>query len=123
MILLDQPGKIRAYKLVNAQNEGPFNGGLKYIVGTHVAVMNSSTDDMEQCAPGINLATLDWCMREWEDGYKILLAEFEATDIAAIPFATDGKFRVHQCDIVGEVDLVKIGLVGGGSQMKIERVG
>ena len=38
------------------------------------------------------------------------LAEFEAQDIASIPISTDGKFRVHKCDIVGEKDTKEIGL-------------
>jgi hypothetical protein len=50
-------------------------------------------------------------MREWSAGYRILIAEFEAADIAAIPIGSDGKFRVFRCTIVGEKDLVEIGLV------------
>lgn len=49
-------------------------------------------------------------MREWKTGYKILIAEFTAKDIAAIPTATDGKFRVFRCKIVGEKDLKALGL-------------
>jgi hypothetical protein len=32
-ILLEQPGPIRAYKLVTAEGSGPFNGGITYEVG------------------------------------------------------------------------------------------
>jgi hypothetical protein len=110
-ILLDQPGKIRAYKLVDQNNVGPFNGGITYLIGGKYEVLNADTNESEHCAAGISLATLDWCMREWISGYKILLAEFEAKDIAAIPTATDGKFRVFRCEIVGEKDLKEIGLV------------
>jgi hypothetical protein len=49
-------------------------------------------------------------MKEWQPGYRILLAEFQATDIASIPTGTDGKFRVHRCKIVGEKDLGEIGI-------------
>jgi len=110
LLLLDQPGKIRAYKLVNSEMEGPYNGGIKYEVGKIFKVADANTDDTVQCAAGINLATLDWCMKEWQEGYRILVAEFTAKDIAAIPTATDGKFRVHKCKIVDEKDLVEIGL-------------
>jgi hypothetical protein len=110
-ILLDQPGKIRAYKLVNENSVGPFNGGITYLIGGKYEVLNADTNEGEHCAAGISLATLDWCMREWKPEYKILLAEFEAKDIAAIPTATDGKFRVFRCEIVGEKDLKEIGLV------------
>ena len=117
LMLLDQPGKIRAYKLVTKDGVGPFNGGITYKSGKDYEVKDANTDISEQCAAGINLATLDWCIKEWKDGYRILIAEFTVKDIAAIPTANDGKFRVHRCRIVGEKDLVEIGLVekkGGG---------
>ena len=110
LMLLDQPGKIRAYKLVNANFDGPFNGGITYAIGQIYEVGNADTDVGQDCGAGINLATLDWCMREWQKGYHILIAEFIAADIAAIPTATDGKFRVYRCVIVGEKDLKEIGL-------------
>jgi len=110
-ILQDQPGKIRAYKLVNATNQGPYNGGIVYAQGKKHKVENADTDDSKQCAAGISLATLDWCIKEWQKGYKILIAEFTAKDIACIPIATDGKFRVHCCKIIGEKDLKEIGLI------------
>jgi len=111
LMLLDQPGKIRAYKLVTAKNAGPFNGGIVYEVGKPYAVKNADTNPNEHCAAGISLATLDWCMMNWKEGFKILIAEFTAKDIAAIPTATDGKFRVHRCKIVGEKNLKQIGLI------------
>jgi len=109
-MLFDQPAKIRAYKLVNSENVGPFNGGIIYLKGKSYSV-KANTDENKQCAAGINLATLDWCMREWREGYKILVVEFTAKDIAAIPTATDGKFRVSKCKVVGEKDLKEIGLI------------
>jgi len=111
LMLLDQPGPIRAYKLVTQNMEGPWHGGLKYKIGKKVSVKGANKDVTEHCGAGINLATLNWCMVSWKEGYRILIAEFEANDIAAIPTATDGKFRVHRCKIVGEKDLVEIGLV------------
>jgi len=110
-MLLDQPGRIRAYKLVTHDGYGPFSGGLRYEIGESVSVENANTDVTVYCGAGINVATLDWCMREWRPGYRILVVEFEAKDIAAIPIATDGKFRLHRCDVVAEKDLTEIGLV------------
>jgi len=109
LILADQVGKIRAYKLVNAQGEGIYNGGLQYEKGETLEVKDANTDPLEQCAAGINLATLPWCIRYWQPSYRILVAEFRAADIAAIPLG-DGKFRVHRCKIVGEKDLKGLGL-------------
>ena len=113
LLLLDQPGKMRAYKLVNENNEGPFNGGLNYEIGQTVSVSNANTDPTEHCAAGVNVATLDWCLREWRPGYRILIVEFEAKDIACIPHATDGKFRLHRCDVIAEkaLDYANLGLV------------
>ena len=84
---------------------------IKYEIGNEYSNENADCDDTQRCARGINLATLDWCMREYRGGYRILIAEFEAKDIAAIPIATDGKFRVFRCTIVGEKDLKEIGLI------------
>jgi hypothetical protein len=114
-ILLEQTGNIRAYKLVKSDGLAPFNGGIIYEIGKDYEVLSANTDEFLQCAPGINLATLDWCMREWEEGYRILIAEFTAKDIACVPIATDGKFRVFRCKIVGEKDLKEIGLTKGES--------
>ena len=110
-MLLDQPGKIVAYKLINERGEGHYQGGINYLTDKSFEVANANTDPLVQCGAGINVATLPWCMREWQQGYRILKLQFTAKDIACIPTATDGKFRLHRCTRVGEVDLVKIGLV------------
>ena len=110
LLLHDQPGRIRAYKLTNESGEGPFQGGITYELGKTYKVMNANCDEAAHCAAGINLATLDWCINNWKRGYRILIAEFSAKDIAVIPTATDGKFRVHRCKIVGVKDLKEMGL-------------
>ena len=113
LMLLDQSGPLRAYKLVNDVGQGPFNGGIKYVIGEAVNVSNANTDTTEQCGAGINVATLDWCLKEWVPGYRILIVEFDVTDIACIPTATDGKFRLHRCKVVAEktLDYTALGLV------------
>ena len=110
LVLCDQPGKIRAYKLVTEKGVGPFCGGIFYEKGKTYTVADADCSEA-QCAKGISLATLDWCMNEWQPGYRILIAEFTAKDIASIPIATDGKFRVKKCKIVGEKNLKEIGLI------------
>jgi len=111
LMLLEQPGTIHAYKLVKSDGEGPFNGGVKYTIGETVTVENANTDPNVQCAKGINVATLDWCLREWRHGYRVLIVAFEAKDIACIPTSTDGKFRLHRCRVVGEKDIAAIDFV------------
>ena len=106
-LLLEQPAAIRCYKLVENDYTGPYNGGIVYKVGEAVEVMDANTDVNESCAAGINVATLDWCLKEWQSGYRILVVEFLKEDIACIPLGTDGKFRLHRCKVVREVDLKK----------------
>ena len=112
LMLLDQPGAIRAYKLVTAEGKSPFqtNDALVYRIGDRLEVTNANTDPTVDCGAGINVCTLDWALREWKPGWRILIVEFTAVDIAAIPTATDGKFRLHRCGVVGEKDLVALGI-------------
>jgi hypothetical protein len=107
-LLRDQPGTIRLYKLVTPTGEGPHNGGITYRVGESYEVADANTDEAEQCGAGINVASLDWCLREWRKGYRILVVEFTSADIAAIPIGSDGKVRLHRCAVVGEKDLAEI---------------
>lgn len=112
LILADQVGKVRAYKLVMENGEGPFNGGIKYEKGKTVSVKDCDTDPANQCGAGINLATLPWCLANWSEGYRILVCEFSPRDIVAIPIG-DGKFRVSKCKVVGEKNLDEIFALDG----------
>ena len=100
--LFDQPGPIRSYKLVTKDGVGPFNRGLTYAVGEEVSVDDFNSDPAEDCGAGINLGTLDWCLRHYEPSYRILIAEHTADDIVCVPIAGGGKYRVKRCRIVGE---------------------
>lgn len=107
-ILRAQVGPVRAYKLTNVNGEGPYNGGIVYSIGAELAVADPNTDECSECGSGINLATLSWCLTNIGDAGpnpRIFVCEFLAADIAAIPHATDGKFRVRRCRVIGELDL------------------
>ena len=115
-ILLDQPGKIRAYKLVTSECRSLMvHGGsgtpLDYSVGMKLEIADASTDEAVQCAAGISLCDFTFAACNWREGQRIMLCEFTRNDIAAIPHGTDGKFRVKKCKVVGEVDLVERGVV------------
>ena len=103
LMLLDQVGKIRAYKLTKPDGSGPTYRGLTYEVGKTVKAADANTDPDDHCGAGVNLATLPWCLSQWQPGYRIFVCEFTRADIAAIPTATDGKFRTHRCRVVREI--------------------
>ena len=105
LMLLDQPGPLRAYKLVDASLQSPMQptGKIAYSIGGEFSVADANTSVTDDCGAGINLATWDWIAKEWQEGYRVLVAEFTATDIAAIPTGAAGKFRVHRCTIVSEI--------------------
>ena len=109
LMLLDQPGAIRAYKLVTAEGDSPINDSkIRYEIGNRIEVLDACTDVNKVCAAGISVAPLDWCLLEWMPGWRVLLVEFVVADIAAIPTGTDGKFRLHRCTIISEVDLAAL---------------
>ena len=108
LLLREQVGKIRAYKLVTADLKSPIqtDNPVTYEIGSTVEA-EADTNEGEHCGAGINLATLPWCLNEHRTGYRILVCEFTAKDIAAIPNA-DGKFRVHKAKVVKELDLTEM---------------
>ena len=108
LLLREQVGKIRAYKLVTADLKSPIqtDSPITYEIGSTVQA-KADTDEARDCGAGINLATLPWCLNEHRDGYRILVCEFTAKDIAAIPNA-DGKFRVHKAKVIRELDLTEM---------------
>jgi hypothetical protein len=83
-----------------------------YSNGAEISVVNANTDPSVSCGTGINVATLDWCLREWNSERIIIIVEFEAKDIAAIPYGAN-KFRLHRCTVIGEqkIDAKELGLV------------
>ena len=112
LMLLDQPGPIRAYKLVDSKLQSPIHSTrITYAVGKDVAVKDADTNVSLDCGAGINVATWDWIAREWRAGWRVLVVEFSAADIAAIPTGTDGKFRLFRCRVVSEIiDLAARGI-------------
>jgi hypothetical protein len=111
--LLDQPGAIRAYKLVTTDGKSPIHDvKLAYEIGATYEEPEADTDPNELCGVGLHVATLDWVLKEYREGeHRIFVVEFTAADIAAIPTASDGKFRVRRFTVVGEKTAEELGLV------------
>ena len=93
------------YKLVTKDGTGPFYSDITYRIGELYSIADADTDETVQCGTGISVATLPWCLRNHRDGYRVLIVEFTAKDIAAIPVGTDGKVRLHRCKVVAEKDI------------------
>jgi len=107
-IVPDARGYARAYKLTNAQKEGIYKRGIVYGKKGKVAA-TLDTDVNQQCGSGINLATLQWCLRELKQAGEnphLYIYQFKVSpENVCAPMASDGKFRVGEATLVGECDL------------------
>jgi uncharacterized protein YjbI with pentapeptide repeats len=96
-------GCIAAFKLVNHKGEGHVNGGIKYPLGEVVEEPHANCDPGAHCGAGLNIADLPWVLREYVEGYRVLLVEHRPEDIAAIPYGTDGKYRVKRLKVLRDI--------------------
>lgn len=66
------------------------------------------------CACGINVATLEWCRKRNSSGniWRVLIRWIDLAD-AVVPYGTDGKFRVARCELLAIED-------GGRSEKVVE---
>jgi len=99
-ILKFQKGKIRAFKYLNG-NKSPYEH-IEYKIGKTYICKDFDDDERKLCSKGYNVATLDWCLRDtnYDLSKTYIIVEFEAKDIVAIPYNSDGKFRVKKMKIV-----------------------
>jgi hypothetical protein len=107
MMLLDQVGLIRAYKLVTKDLMSPIAPTqgyptLYYSIGSVIEISECDEDPAHDCGKGLHVATLPWCLSRMLEGYRIMIVEFVAADIACIPNDASGKFRVRRLKVVGE---------------------
>jgi hypothetical protein len=75
---------------------------FKYEIGKEYSVEDGDSDDRILCEKGINLASLEWCLRETHCDLTKTYAifEFDPKDILSIPYNSDGKFRVSKARYV-----------------------
>ncbi|KKN59955.1 hypothetical protein LCGC14_0537050 [marine sediment metagenome] len=95
-ILRYQKGKLRA-----------FRWQTKYEVGKTYkeAIKNCDKDEGNSCGRGLNLATLEWCLQDtnFDLSKTYVEVEFDVKDIIAIPYASDGKFRVQKFRVIRKI--------------------
>lgn len=121
--------KVRAYKLTDKDATGPIFPGLIYKVGEIVEAKDVDKNADKECAEGINVGSLEWCKAhfkhtDYPKGERIFAVEFDAKeDLAVIPKSTKhhGKFRIHRCKVVEELDLVELGLVEGAKKARSKK--
>jgi len=75
-----------------------------YEVGKTYKEKDYCTNEQELCGKGLNVATLQWCLRDNRDkDIELLEVQFKVSDIIAIPYATDGKFRVKKMKVLRKI--------------------
>jgi len=93
---------LRCWKYLSGNGLSPYYR-TRYEVGkTYEFTCN--TDERVLCAKGGNVATLEWCLGDDIDSTnQFIEVEFQVKDIGAIPYATDGKFRVKKFKILRQI--------------------
>ena len=86
---------LRAFKYLN-DNKSPYQN-YEYTIGATYTAMESDNDETVLCGKGINVATLDWCLRDTgcDLAMTYVEVEFQAKDLI-IPYNSDGKFRIKR---------------------------
>ena len=99
-ILKYQINKLIGFKYLNGKLS-PYQN-FEYELGKTYVVEDGSTDERILCDKGINLASLQWCLRETDNDLSKTYAifEFDPKDILAIPYNSDGKFRVSKATYI-----------------------
>jgi hypothetical protein len=117
-ILKSQKNKLIAYKYVTEKLTSPEKGNLSYKIGKTVILNKKDCDysDMEGHSKGLNVATLEWCIRNRDTDSRpiifgkplihdpIIEVEYDPKDIVSIPYASDGKFRVRKLKVLRVLD-------------------
>jgi uncharacterized protein YjbI with pentapeptide repeats len=87
--------RLRAFKYLN-EFKSPYQR-FEYEIGKTYVVEESDDDEMILCGEGINIATLDWCLRDTDCDLDrtYVEVEFYAKDLI-IPYNSDGKFRIKK---------------------------
>ena len=89
--------KLRAWKYLRG-GKSPYRG-CSYLPGETYTEVVFNSDCRDQCAAGLNVATLQWCLNDSADSNEFAEVSFYARDIVAIPLVTDGKFRVKKLKV------------------------
>ena len=92
--LLPPETPLRFWKYLE-NGESPYQR-FCYLLDTEYVFDDIDLDETNLCGTGGNVATLVWCLKDSSTANEFMEVEFTVADIGAIPYATDGKFRVKR---------------------------
>lgn len=99
--------EIYAYKLVNSDfSNCIYNNGKKvvYTIGKTIKE-RVNTNVSEDCANGINVGSLDWCLANKNKNSQLILSvRIPKNAKVVIPVISNGKFRTDIVEVLGIVD-------------------
>ena len=101
-ILRHQKFNLIVYKYLLNNMRSPYKG-FKYEVGKVYIADSFDVDERNCCGGGLNVATLEWCLKDTNFNIvnmKYVMVEVNPKDIIAIPYNSDGKFRVKKLKIL-----------------------
>ena len=76
----------------------------KYEIGKEYKFKDYDSDENKQCGLGGNVATLMWCLKDNLAVDEFIEVEFKVKDIVAIPYISDGKFRVKKFKVLRKIN-------------------
>ena len=81
------------------------SGKIKYEVGKTYTEKDCNNNEYENCGAGLNVATIFWCLKETvnDNDVELIQCQFKVSDIVAIPYWTDGKFRVSKLKVIRKI--------------------
>jgi len=96
---------VRFWKYI-VDGKTPYQSAV-YEVGKTYTFKKFNKDETLDCGKEGNVATLFWCMKDSleKDKAEFLELEFKVSDIVAIPYFTDGKFRVKKFKVLRKISL------------------
>lgn len=77
---------------------------MEYEVGKEYQFGDYNSDENDQCGEGCNVATLMWCLKDNSSADEFIEVEFKVKDIVAVPYVTDGKFRVKRIKVLRKIN-------------------
>jgi len=93
---------LKAWKyLINGQS--PYQC-CEYQIGKTYVFKNCDDNEQNLCGAGGNVATLMWCLKDNLYANEFIEVEFYVKDIVAIPYRTDGKFRVKKFKVIRKIN-------------------